>query len=175
MARSSSVLSLFLFFGFTLQLSIAQKTLTLKHVDRNNMGGLRRLNNLDIIGNNFGSDYPLGLCEGDCDNDGECKGHLVCFHRTGSQTIPGCSGDKPKYSGIDFCYDPTTHPLPKLNIVGNNFGSGYPLGLCEGDCDNDHECAGDLKCFQRSGSKAIPGCTGDKPKYHGVDFCYYPN
>ena len=62
--------------------------------------------------------------------------------------------------------------LATLKIVGNNGGDGFPLGNCEGDCDNDNECSGSLKCFQRSGSEDVPGCSGDRSSYKGVDFCY---
>jgi hypothetical protein len=37
-------------------------------------------------------------------------------------------------------------------------------GMCEGKCDNDSECAGKLKCFERSGDtrrKTPPGCYGE--------------
>jgi hypothetical protein len=37
-------------------------------------------------------------------------------------------------------------------------------GMCEGKCDDDSECAGNLKCFERSGDtrrKTPPGCYGE--------------
>merc|ERR1712147_374256 len=46
------------------------------------------------------------------------------------------------------------------------------LKLCQGDCDNDSHCDKGLKCFQRSGTTAVPGCTGK-----GVtnrDYCITP-
>ena len=45
-----------------------------------------------------------------------------------------------------------------------------PLTECEGDCDNDNQCEGDLKCFQRSGFEAVPGCSGQG--LSGKDYCY---
>ena len=50
-----------------------------------------------------------------------------------------------------------------------------PLSRCQGDCDKDWDCAGDLVCLQRSAAgEDVPGCTGG-----GVpsiaDFCYDPN
>jgi len=49
-----------------------------------------------------------------------------------------------------------------------------PCGRCQGDCDNDGDCSGSLKCFERdSSSSLIPGCkqggSGDKRLY---DYCY---
>jgi len=44
------------------------------------------------------------------------------------------------------------------------------LGLCQGDCDNDDQCEGDLKCFQREEGTPIPGCRGSA---NGAwDYCY---
>ena len=52
--------------------------------------------------------------------------------------------------------------LQSLTNKGNNGSpsSVFPLGECQGDCDNDNECAGSLVCFQRSG-------TGKKPHTRG--------
>ena len=34
------------------------------------------------------------------------------------------------------------------------------LSLCEGDCDNDNQCASGLVCFQRDGNvDNVPGCN----------------
>jgi len=47
------------------------------------------------------------------------------------------------------------------------------LQACSGECDDDDQCAEGLKCFQREGSEAIPGCrSGDESP--GDDFCYDP-
>lgn len=48
--------------------------------------------------------YPLPMCKGDCDNDRDCAGDLVCFQRKdGDYTkIPGCTGNPHK--GTDYCY-----------------------------------------------------------------------
>jgi len=47
--------------------------------------------------------------------------------------------------------------LTEVTAIGRN--PRIPLGLCQGDCDNDAQCAPGLKCFQRSGNESIPGCT----------------
>eukprot|EP00928_Gymnodinium_smaydae_P032335 TRINITY_DN23446_c0_g1_i1.p1 TRINITY_DN23446_c0_g1~~TRINITY_DN23446_c0_g1_i1.p1 ORF type:complete len:1660 (+),score=163.51 TRINITY_DN23446_c0_g1_i1:77-5056(+) len=57
-----------------------------------------------------------------------------------------------------------------------------PCGLCEGDCDHDSDCAGDLKCFDRAearlgnGGAPIPGCIRPDMlrKTAENDFCYDP-
>lgn len=46
-----------------------------------------------------------------------------------------------------------------------------PCDQCQGDCDNDDECADDLICFFRPGNSivGVPGCTGiGEP---GADYC----
>jgi hypothetical protein len=128
---------------------------------------------LQYVGNN-GAAGLLDNCQGDCDRDSECKSGLKCFQRTGTQAVPGCTGDKPNYSGFDFCYKPPTPTPGTLKIVGNDGGPGFPLNACEGDCDKDSDCKSGLKCKQRNGSETVPGCTGDKPNYKGTDFCYKP-
>ena len=59
-------------------------------------------------------------------------------------------------------------------MMGDN-GSpadAFPLGLCEGDCDSDSQCAGNLRCFFRSGTAQVPGCSG--AGVSGKDYCYDP-
>ncbi len=41
--------------------------------------------------------------------------------------------------------------------------------MCQGDCDRDSDCASGLRCFQRSGYTAVPGCTGSGSK--DWDYC----
>jgi hypothetical protein len=49
-----------------------------------------------------------------------------------------------------------------INYVGEcNSGGAYKCGLCEGDCDSDSDCEGDLVCISRSGLEAVAGCTGE--------------
>jgi len=54
--------------------------------------------------------------------------------------------------------------LPILRLVGNNGSpeSAFPLGECQGDCDNDLECEQGLVCLQRNSAESlVPGCDGD--------------
>ena len=45
---------------------------------------------------------------------------------------------------------------------------------CQGDCDSDSDCESGLKCFQRDGIEAVPGCIGEGGTYDsaGRDICY---
>ena len=57
---------------------------------------------LVVLGNDGDQDvFPLAECEGDCDNDDDCAGNLVCFKRDQFENIPGCSGRGE--SGTDYC------------------------------------------------------------------------
>merc|ERR1712083_567589 len=40
---------------------------------------------------------------------------------------------------------------------------------CQGDCDDDKDCAGDLHCYSREAGDVMPGCIG-VPK-EGYDYC----
>jgi hypothetical protein len=76
---------------------------------------------------------------------------------------------------MDYCYKPRTgHDGKGLAFLGNNGApqDAFPLGRCFGDCDDDSDCYGILKCFQRDGFEAVPGCTG-KGK-NSTDYCYDP-
>ena len=61
-----------------------------------------------------------------------------------------------------------------VNYVGECDDRGdYLCGECEGDCDSDSDCEGDLVCHRRSGEEAVPGCAGeggDRDVY-GKDIC----
>jgi hypothetical protein len=59
--------------------------------------------------------------------------------------VPGCEGKRENSHGnpIDYCYDPSREEeeedLPHLDFIGQDGHPEdvFPLGLCEGDCDND--------------------------------------
>lgn len=98
--------------------------------------------------------FPLGDCKRDCDRDKDCIDGLQCFWRQRWESVLGCDGFWEK--GKDYCY------RELLVQVGDNGkpGSAYPLDECQGDCDNNDECARDLCCFERSGDENAPGCLG---------------
>eukprot|EP00534_Pseudo-nitzschia_fraudulenta_P011578 CAMPEP_0201205640 /NCGR_PEP_ID=MMETSP0851-20130426/171277_1 /ASSEMBLY_ACC=CAM_ASM_000631 /TAXON_ID=183588 /ORGANISM="Pseudo-nitzschia fraudulenta, Strain WWA7" /LENGTH=270 /DNA_ID=CAMNT_0047493905 /DNA_START=94 /DNA_END=907 /DNA_ORIENTATION=+ len=111
----------------------------------------------------------LGQCQGDCDVDEHCKGRLICFHRQGSEPVPGCKGGEKDFSSSDYCVDPKfivsddKKKLPHLKWLGKDpRDEEFPLQECEGDCDKDSDCAAGLICLQRrtKNSGSVPGCTG---------------
>jgi len=58
-----------------------------------------------------------------------------------------------------------------LVTVGNNGNpkNAFPLGRCQGDCDKDKDCSGNLVCFRRDGQEEVPGCTNQGEA--GDDYC----
>jgi len=118
-------------------------------------------------GTNDAKAKNLEACIGECDADSQCKAGLKCFQRTGFTPVPGCSGSGSK--DWDYCYDPTG----SATLSGGNAGSAKNLAACTGECDADSQCAAGLKCFQRSNSETIPGCTG-AGSGKDWDYCYDP-
>ncbi len=156
--------------------------------------------------------FPLGLCQGDCDDDDECAGDLICYQRGRNEAVPGCAGGRNERDSTDYCilpptasptishapsqqptisiapsvsqapsdepsFSPTAKPTRLLiNKVGNGGSPSevFPLGLCQGDCDDDDECAGDLICYQRERNEAVPGCSGGQNERDNTDYCIPP-
>ena len=71
-----------------------------------------------------------------------------------------------------------TFSLARHVVVVSTDGDGCGAGgcsECEGDCDIDSDCAGDLVCFQRTASSdTVPGCasTGYRRTTSDWDYCY---
>ncbi|KAL7544210.1 hypothetical protein ACHAWF_007590 [Thalassiosira exigua] len=131
-----------------------------------------RLKPLKKVGNDGEprSAYPLDECEGDCDDDSECQGSLVCFQRSSGEEVPGCTGDGSSKK-TDYCIQSKIKELKKVGNDGQP-RNAYPLGECEGDCDDDWECQGHLVCFQRGSGVAVPGCSGSDTSK--TDYCVHP-
>lgn len=91
------------------------------------------------------------------------------MHRNGGESVPGCTGNDD--TNTDYCF---LRPPDYLWKVGNNGApaDAFPLGACDGDCDNDSECAEGLVCMMRSNGEAVYGCTGEDFASATDDFCY---
>mmetsp|Transcript_33108 Transcript_33108/g.71650 ORF Transcript_33108/g.71650 Transcript_33108/m.71650 type:complete len:755 (+) Transcript_33108:240-2504(+) len=70
---------------------------------------------------------------------------------------------------------PPTRPPPTLPTGGNNLQDrgdepDWKLGRCEGDCDRNNDCQGDLVCFRPDDPKDfVWGCDGDPDS--DVNYC----
>ena len=111
-----------------------------------------------------------------CDtSNNRCSAFAACTKTDGSAAnSENCA------CGTTDC-DATTTGLfcdDSLGNLKNKGGSGCtankPCLECEGDCDADSHCAGDLKCFQRSSSYSVPtGCkSGGLGDVGTHDYCY---
>ena len=100
------------------------------------------------------------------------EGDLVCFQRDAYTDVPGCTGGRVDASGTDFCVkqsDLEGSSRTEIKFVGSD--PTQTLGRCEGDCDTDEDCEGDLVCFQRSDCMYVPGCDGGFDDYSRSDYC----
>lgn len=71
----------------------------------------------------------------------------------------------------DHQHDPTPEPTRSSSVLrykGNGLSHGS-YARCEGDCDSDDDCFGDLVCFQRTALEPVPGCEGTL--YSSLDYC----
>ena len=138
--------------------------------DYNDYCGRPKENQLVLVGNDEGiAPNSLGMCQGDCDSDGDCMAGLKCFKRDGYTVVPGCIGEGS--SNSDYCFAEGV-----LAKVGNDDNDDHELQYCQGDCDGDEDCAYGLVCYQRSsGVTEVPGCTGTVDNSAGsTDYCTYP-
>ena len=84
---------------------------------------------------------PCNKGEGDCDNDHDCKGHLICkenscFHNLGFPEGSDCCAEPYQYTTGCHYYDGTSSCCTSEN----------PCNKGEGDCDYNIDCVGNLVC-----------------------------
>lgn len=71
---------------------------------------------------------------GDCDNDSDCQGDLICFHRNATEPVPGCAGNGP--SDWDYCI---SRPSTSLISPSIDFCTpSYPCARCYGTSKEYH-------------------------------------
>jgi hypothetical protein len=63
---------------------------------------------VDKGGSGCSSSNPCPACHGDCDEDSDCIGDLVCFQRDSGEAVPGCIDAGGTQANHDFCYDPAS-------------------------------------------------------------------
>merc|ERR1711865_1176425 len=110
-----------------------------------------RIVNVDVNG---AGDGGLGNCQGDCDGDAQCASGYRCFERTGDGEVPSCNSAN-AITDWDYCIAEDSEVLWNVDVSGAGDGG---LTKCEGDCDNDSQCASGLVCIQRDGHADVPGC-----------------
>jgi hypothetical protein len=62
--------------------------------------------------------------------------------------------------------------LQRSNIL-ENVKVFWKCGLCQGDCDDDDDCADGFVCSQRDAFESVPGCFGEglAEDREGKDIC----
>lgn len=83
-------------------------------------------------------------CQGDCDQDADCKSGMTCRQRDGTEKVKGClEGGTGDISKFDYCFDEPT-------LTTNGAISCHPTNKCsrcQGDCDSDADCARYVFCL----------------------------
>ena len=117
--------------------------------------------------NDFCTKLPCQEGQGDCDNDNECEGTLVCGDMNCMNiTIADCC-TQPCNKDIDCMSGECDleHNKCRLNFESIDWSKcsrDSPCGNGEGDCDNHVDCKGELNCGNdncASGPIGIDCCT----------------
>ena len=93
------------------------------------------------------------------------QGDLLCYQRSGTLAVPGCVGAGT--SGKDYCAKRATDNTLFLRRNNGN------MGACDGNCQEDTDCEGNLVCESPNGSGEVEGCIG--LAISSVKYCKYPS
>ena len=111
-----------------------------------------------------------GTADVDSDDDGAADCRDECPDDPDKTRRGECGCFNPEGEGLSC---PTDRCTASLDLVSNGRAG---LGLCEGDCDSDADCVGDLRCFHTTSAnpdQPVPGCNGRAGDSN--DFCYDPD
>jgi len=105
----------------------------------------------------------LGICEGDCDSNKNCRAGLRCAQTNGYLKGHQCAGRGRR--AADYC---VSDFRPALQFLG--WKPKHKLGKCQGDCDHNKDCRKGLKCGHTNGYFHHKGClSGSRKKM--ADYC----
>ena len=125
--------------------------------------------------NDFCAKFPCRNGQGDCDDDTECEGSLVCGHMNcANSTISDCCTQP--------CNNDSDCVISRECDTGNNqcylwpdCNQNSPCAEGEGDCDHHLDCEGALLCVNDNCARGLPGmdcCTANWTEYILVDYDY---
>lgn len=99
---------------------------------------------------------PCDRCQGDCTQDADCKGNLVCFRRTSGEPVPGCvSGGGGDIEQANYCHEPLEGG-PVSFIPGDLTVNENGLLLSTGLTARIIARYGDPVTYDTGGQSAIP-------------------
>ena len=104
----------------------------------------------------------------------KCTADYCVLHNIGNNINPG----EGHYGRCEVRINSmmTLHIYLNCTLCNQTYSHGIWMScsLQQGDCDNDSDCKGDLKCFDRSNDEDVPGCVGNTAKHarRGRDYCY---
>ena len=117
---------------------------------------------LTYVGNNPEDIFPLGLCQGDCDDDADCTDDLICYQRVGYEGVPGCPGAGKM--NVDYCISVKTRPVTGgLMTPPPPPGNGTMLIYEEADNDGPAPATG----YGPSDWKSVNARETDEARYWG--------
>jgi len=140
---------------------------------------ITRPGTINYVGECGEGKYLCGLCEGDCDDDLDCEAGLICSQRDGYEPVEGCAGEGGQRDM--FARDVCVPGPPTVKYVGSpctDYFSSGKCNECTGDCNNDSDCYGNLRCAHRfdsiGGQEDVPGCawSGEERFVGFVSICF---
>ena len=112
--------------------------------------------------NDFCAEIPCGEGQGDCDDDNECEGSLVCGHMNCmNETISDCCTaschNDTECLNQECNVNTNTCRLDSYSTAWSNCSHASPCADGEGDCDYHTDCEGALIC---GNDNCASGTTG---------------
>lgn len=106
---------------------------------------------------------------------GQRTGYAPCPAGTYSTLSSGvCSSVVAGYFCTGACTSST--PVGALTVMPKQLAectTSSTCSECQGPCITDSDCLGDGKCFQRTGTEWVPGCSkGGSSDIEGMNICY---
>jgi len=100
-----------------------------------------------VVESNQTPEQRLGLCQGNCVNDSDCAGPLVCYKREGNEEMPMCNLKEGNrrffgFSGINVCKTPTPNVDGALKRREGDYGD---------HCQKSRQCKKPFRCQRRNG------------------------
>lgn len=111
-------------------------------------------------------DFPCPRGEGDCDEDSQCAGTLVCGTdncESGPRDLDCCTSTCNNDSECVNQECDNDINLCRLDSYSTDWSKchrDFPCDAGEGDCDDDRECKGFLVCINKCGPSNMDCCVG---------------